>query len=119
MSGLATTDLALSHAGEPGERDFFEYVAESYRYFLAADDARCEEVDAAKAAHFEARAGSVRDDIDGLEKVRCGVCHNAMAEEGGGSNSRQQSRRGWHRVLSHLHCACGEQHERIMPYQTR
>ena len=57
-------------AGEPGERDFFEYVAESYRFFLAADDAQCEAVDAAKAAQFEARAGSVRDDIDGLEQAR-------------------------------------------------
>ena len=59
----------LCGAGEPGERDFFEYVAESYRFFLAADDAQCEAVDAAKAAQFEARAGSVRDDIDGLEQV--------------------------------------------------
>jgi hypothetical protein len=60
-------------AGEPGERDFFEYVAESYRFFLAADDVQCEAVDAAKAAQFEVRAGSVRDDIDGLEQVRCVV----------------------------------------------
>ena len=45
-------------------------MAESYRYFLAADDARCEEVDAAKAAQFEERAGSVRDDIDGLAQAR-------------------------------------------------
>ena len=64
---LSGADLAT---GEPGERDFFEYVAESYRYFLAADDARCEEVDAAKAAQFEERAGSVRDDIDGLAQAR-------------------------------------------------
>ena len=43
----AKTVLCYAQAS-PGERDFFEYVAESYRFFLAADDARCEEVDAAR-----------------------------------------------------------------------
>ena len=57
-------------AGQPGERDFFEYVAESYRFFLAADNARCEEVDAPKVAQFDERSEAVRQELTTLQQVR-------------------------------------------------
>lgn len=57
-------------AGLAGERDFFEYVAESYKFFLAADDVRCEQVDAAKAAQFDEGAAGVQQELTGLQQVR-------------------------------------------------
>lgn len=45
-------------------------MAESYKYFLAADDVRCEQVDEAKAAQFDGRAAAVREELGGLQQVR-------------------------------------------------
>ena len=43
------------------ESEFFEYVAQSYRCFLAGDDDQCAQVDSAKAA--ELRSGPQRSRI--------------------------------------------------------
>ena len=43
------------------ETDFFEYVAKSYKYFLAGDDYQCQVVDEEKAQEFEQRAAAIRD----------------------------------------------------------
>ena len=47
-------------------------MAESYRYFLAADDVRCEQVYEAKAAQFDERAAAVRKEVAGLLQASTG-----------------------------------------------
>lgn len=51
------------------ESDFFDYVSESYRCFLAGDDDRCEEVDNVKAAEFDSRANEIRGQNEALQEV--------------------------------------------------
>jgi kinetochore protein NDC80 len=65
----ARADTARAEMGSDrsrAERDFFEYVASSYRYFMAGEDDLCDEVDNKKAAEVETRAAQVRADSDRL-----------------------------------------------------
>lgn len=48
------------------EAEFFDYVATSYRHFMAGDDELCDAVDGKKSAEFEARATEVRSETDRL-----------------------------------------------------
>ena len=51
------------------ERDFFEYVAKSYKYFLAGDDYQSQAVDDEIAQEAEARAEEVRQRNQQLQQV--------------------------------------------------
>lgn len=55
---------------EGADAAFFEYVAQSYRYFMAGDDEKCEAVDASKAAEFDERAGEITSATQRLLAVR-------------------------------------------------
>lgn len=55
------------------ERDFFEYVASSYRYFMAGEDDLCDEVDNKKAEEVESRAAQVRADADRLSAANAAL----------------------------------------------
>eukprot|EP00887_Chlorella_sp_A99_P000063 scaffold16.g63.t1 len=62
-------EAARQDAGDErarAEAEFFEYVSTSYRYFMALEDALCEELDAAMGAEAEARAAGVRADTERL-----------------------------------------------------
>jgi hypothetical protein len=61
--------VELEDEKQRAESDFFEYVATSYRYFLAGDDRQCEQVDGAKAAEFEERADEIRAHNDAVQKA--------------------------------------------------
>ena len=41
----------------------------SYKFFLAADDVRCEQVDTTKAAQFDERAQGVQQELGALQQV--------------------------------------------------
>ncbi|KAL6768601.1 hypothetical protein ACKKBF_B11390 [Auxenochlorella protothecoides x Auxenochlorella symbiontica] len=51
--------VQMASPEEGADAAFFEYVAQSYRYFMAGDDEKCEAVDASKAAEFDERAGEI------------------------------------------------------------
>ena len=51
------------------EAEFYEYVSTSYRYFMAVEDAMCEELDGAKAGEFEERAAAIKADTVRLQAV--------------------------------------------------
>jgi SMC interacting uncharacterized protein involved in chromosome segregation len=51
------------------ETDFFEYVAKSYKFFLAGDDYQCQLVDEEKAQEFEQRAFAIREQNMLLQQV--------------------------------------------------
>lgn len=51
------------------EHDFFEYVAKSYRYFLAGDDYQSQAVDDEIAQEAEDRAEEVRQRNQQLQQV--------------------------------------------------
>lgn len=63
------TKVELEDEKQRAESDFFEYVATSYRFFLAGDDRQCEQVDGAKAAEFEERVDEIRAHNGGVQKV--------------------------------------------------
>lgn len=56
------------------ERDFFEYVAKSYKYFLAGDDYQSQAVDDEIAQEAEARAEEVRQRNQQLQQVSSTTC---------------------------------------------
>ena len=60
---------ALVDEKQRAEGSFFDYVAQSYRFFLAGDDYQCSAVDAAKAAEFEERAQAIRAQNRGLQQA--------------------------------------------------
>ena len=61
--------MSLADDKQKAESEFFDYVAESYRCFLAGDDDRCEEVDNAKATEFEQRAEEIKKENQLIEEV--------------------------------------------------
>ena len=65
------TKADLVDEKQRAETDFFEYVSESYRCFLAGDDYRCQQVDSAKAAEFEERAAEIRSHNAQVAEVHC------------------------------------------------
>jgi kinetochore protein NDC80 len=72
----ARADTARAEMGSDrsrAERDFFEYVASSYRYFMAGEDDLCDEVDNKKAAEVESRAAKVRADADRLSAANAAL----------------------------------------------
>jgi hypothetical protein len=71
------TKVELEDEKQRAESDFFEYVATSYRYFLAGDDRQCEQVDGAKAAEFEERADEIRAHNDAVQKGGGAVSPNS------------------------------------------
>ena len=52
---------------QQAEADFFSYVSEAYKLFMAGDDDACETIDARKAAEIEDRAQIIRNDIESLQ----------------------------------------------------
>jgi len=54
---------------ENSQRNFFEYVAKSYSFFLAGDDNSCESLDMELAETFQARNQDAISEIERLEQV--------------------------------------------------
>lgn len=69
------TKAGLEDERQKAENDFFEYVAQSYRCFLAGDDHKCEQVDKTKAAEFEERALEIRSHNSKLQEVEFANAH--------------------------------------------
>ena len=65
----AKTEDSLEDERQKAESDFFGYVAESYRCFLAGDDAKCEQVDSKKAAEFDEKAEEIKAQTAKIEEV--------------------------------------------------
>ena len=51
------------------ENDFFDFVAESYSYFLAGDDEQCNAVDDRVAQEFAEQQEAARAHMQALEQV--------------------------------------------------
>ena len=66
---LPQTPEALADRDTSGDREFFEYVSKSYRYFLSGDDEMCAAVDEETEARFIQKDEQTREDIGRLEKV--------------------------------------------------
>jgi hypothetical protein len=64
-----------------GDREFFEYVSTSYRYFLAGDDESCGAVDEATENKFREKQQTALDDIERIKKVRLVACTAAVLKE--------------------------------------
>ncbi|GAB4815903.1 hypothetical protein N2152v2_002949 [Parachlorella kessleri] len=54
---------------QKAEVDFFDWVSSSYRYFMAGDDEKCEEVEAEKAKEFDDRSGGIVKDTERLREA--------------------------------------------------
>lgn len=67
---MSPLPLPQASPEEGADAAFFEYVAQSYRYFMAGDDEKCEAVDASKAAEFDERAGEITSATQRLLAVR-------------------------------------------------
>eukprot|EP00951_Prasinocladus_malaysianus_P028657 scaffold261935_cov46-Prasinocladus_malaysianus.AAC.1 len=69
----ATADQSASDLDEKdhqeGDREFFEYVSTSYRYFLSGDDDACAEVDAETEQKFNQKEQEASQDIDRIRKA--------------------------------------------------
>ena len=61
------------------EDDFFQYVAKSYRYFLAGDDYQSQAVDDEIAQEAEDRAEEIRQRNQELQQVS--LCFNSLASD--------------------------------------
>ena len=55
------------------ERDFFAYVSDSYKHFMAGEDDLCDQVDSKKAAEVESRAVKVQADADRLSAANAAL----------------------------------------------
>lgn len=62
----ARIEVGIGGERARSEADFFDYVATSYKHFMAGDDAMCEAVDAEKASEFQFRAATVQEEYDRL-----------------------------------------------------
>ena len=62
------------------EHDFFEYVANSYKYFLAGDDYQSQAVDDAIAQEAEERAEEVRQRNQQLQQVSCATLSLSLCQ---------------------------------------
>ncbi|KAI8114340.1 hypothetical protein M9434_002466 [Picochlorum sp. BPE23] len=51
------------------EADFFEYVAESYHYFMSGDDEKCAQIDAEKGSSIEEKAVVVKEEAEKLSNA--------------------------------------------------
>eukprot|EP00873_Tetraselmis_striata_P007768 jgi/Tetstr1/428032/TSEL_001816.t1 len=52
-----------------GDREFFEYVSTSYKYFLAGDDEACGAVDEATEAKFRERQAEALSDVERIQQA--------------------------------------------------
>ncbi|RMZ54779.1 hypothetical protein APUTEX25_000296 [Auxenochlorella protothecoides] len=73
--------VQMASPEEGADAAFFEYVAQSYRYFMAGDDEKCEAVDASKATEFDERAGEITSATQRLLAVRAECMANESLEQ--------------------------------------
>lgn len=64
------------------ETDFFEYVARSYRFFLAGEDYQSQAVDDEKAQELEERAGEVKLRNQAIQQVGAQTAASSVLELG-------------------------------------
>lgn len=55
---------------QKSERDFYNYVSSSYKYFLAGDDHKCQAADEEMHAQFSEKEKQFKDDTSKLREVR-------------------------------------------------
>lgn len=55
------TPLDIEDEKQRADAEFYEYITQSYRYFLAGDDDECERIDSTKATEFEERAAEAEN----------------------------------------------------------
>lgn len=52
-----------------GEREFYQYVATSYKHFLAGDDSRCQAADEEMLAQFHAREAELLEELHTIKQA--------------------------------------------------